>query len=371
MDIRGLIEKNIDVIKDLRLKLNDNAELAFKEYKTQDIIVEFLKDINIDAKKIAGTGVVATLNSGNNCIAVRADMDALPVNGVSHVCGHDYHMAIVIGTALILKKLGFNKVVKFIFEPGEETTGGAVPMIKAGALINPKVSYMIGFHVWPNVPVGTIEVASNASMASVDDFHVKFIGKGGHAAAPHLCKNPMYPAMEFIQSMNIQSRIENNPLDSHVITFASIQCGNAHNVISEECEVLGTVRTFNNKLRNKLYEDILKNSRLCAEKYGCKVELKYDFQYPPLISDEVLTNKFIDITKKLIGQGNVSPLEKTFAADDFAFFSEKVPSVHFRLGIEDKKKGVHFLHSSSFDASEEAILNGIYIITNFILSLEY
>ena len=244
-------------------------------------------------------------------------------------------------------------------------------MIKEGVLENPQVNYMIGFHVWPNVKVGTIEVASGASMASVDDFHISFIGNGGHAATPHLCKNPMYPAMEFIQSMNIQSRIENNPLDSHIITFASIQCGNAPNVIAEECKVLGTVRTFNNELRNKLYEDILKNSHLCAEKYGCKVEVKYDFQYPPLISNESLTNKFIDITKTLIGADKVLPLEKTFAGEDFAFFAEKVPSVHFRLGIADMNKGIHPLHSPNFDASEDAILNGIYIITNFILSMEY
>lgn len=371
MDLRGLIEKNIDVIKNLRLKLNANAELSFKEYKTQNIILQFFKEQDIDVKAIVSTGVVATLNSGDTCIAVRADMDALPVNGVSHVCGHDYHMAVVLGTALVLKQLRFDKVVKFIFEPGEETTGGADPMIKAGVLINPEVKYMIGFHAWPNVPVGTIEVTSNASMASVDDFYVKFIGRGGHAATPHLCKNPMYPAMEFIQSMNIQSKIENNPLDSHVITFASIQCGNAHNVIAKQCDVLGTVRTFNGELRNKLYENILKNSHLCAEKYGCKVEVKYDFQYPPLISDELLTNKFVEITKKLIGQDNVSQLEKTFAADDFAFFAKEVPSLHFRLGIADGEKGINGLHSPEFDASEDAILNGIYIITNFILSLEY
>ena len=155
MDIRELIEKNIDIIKHLRKKLNANAELSFKEYKTQSIILEFLKDLDIDTKILANTGVAATLNFGDSCIAVRADMDALPVNGVTHACGHDYHMAIVLGTALILKKLGFNKTVKFIFQPGEETKGGAVPMIKEGVLENPEVNYIIGFHVWPNVKVGT------------------------------------------------------------------------------------------------------------------------------------------------------------------------------------------------------------------------
>jgi amidohydrolase len=371
LDIRDVIEENIDIIKDLRKKLNNNAELSFEEFKTQRIILDFLKDLDMDAKVLASTGVAATLNSSDTCIAVRADMDALPVKGVSHVCGHDYHMAIVLGTALVLKKSGFNKTVKFIFQPAEETEGGAVPMIKEGVLEHPQVKYMIGFHVWPNVKVGTIEVASGPSMASVDNFYAKFIGKGGHAATPHLCKNPIYPAMEFIQSMNIQSRIENNPLDSHVITFASVQCGNAANIIAEECEVSGTVRTFNNELRDKIHKDLLKNSNLCAEKYGCKMEMKYDFEYPSLVSDELLTNKFIECTKALIGEDKVLPLEKTFAAEDFAFFAEEVPSVHFRLGIEDKDKGIHPLHSPHFDASEEAILNGIYIITNFILSMEY
>ena len=371
MNIRQLIEENIDIIKDLRKKLHDNAELSFKEYKTQVIILDFLKELGIDTKVLAGTGVSATLNEADICIAVRADMDALPINGVSHACGHDYHMAIVLGSALILKKLGFHKAVKFIFQPAEETEGGALPMIKEGVLLNPQVKYIVGFHVWPNVKVGTIEVASGVSMASVDNFYAKFIGKGGHAATPHLCINPIYPAIEFIQSMNIQCRIENNPLDAHVITIASIHCGNAPNVIAEECAVSGTVRTFDNELRNKLHEDILKNTNLCAEKYGCKVEVKYDFEYPPLVSNESLTNKFIDITKALIGEDKVLPLEKTFAAEDFAFFAQKVPAVHFRLGIEDKGKGLSPLHSPDFDASEDAILNGLYIITNFILSMEY
>ena len=368
MDIREVIENNINTIIALRKKLSVNAELSFKEYNTQGIILNFFRDLNIETKVIAGTGVAATLNAETDCIAVRADMDALPVKGVTHACGHDYHMAIVLGTALVLKKIGFDKNVKFIFQPGEEAEGGALPMIKEGVLEDPKVKYMIGFHVWPNVEVGTIEVASDASMASVDDLHISFLGKGGHAATPHICKNPMYPAMEFIQSMNIQAKVENDPLNPHIITFSSIQCGTAPNVIAEECKVLGTVRTFNSALRKKLHEDIIKNAALCAEKYGCRIEVNYDFQYPPLISNEALTNKFIHVTKELIGEDKVLPLEKTFAAEDFAYFAEAVPSVHFRLGIADGDKGIHPLHSPNFDASEEAILNGIFIITNFVLS---
>lgn len=369
MELKKLIEENIEEIKKLRKNLNQNAELAFTEYKTQSIILNFFKDLGIDSQILAKTGVSAVLNDGEDCIAVRADMDALPVNGVSHACGHDYHMAIALGVALVLRKIGYSKCVKFIFQPAEEGTGGALPMIEEGVLHNPRVKSMLGFHVWPKVNLGTIEVSPGPSMASVDDFHITFRGIGGHAAMPDLCRNPIYPAIDLIESMNIKSRIENNPLNSHVITFSSIQCGSVPNVISDECRVLGTVRTFDNTLRNKLYEDILKASSLCAEKFGCTAEVKYNFEYPPVISDKSLTEDFIRVTKSLIGDENVKPLEKTFAAEDFAFFAEKVPSVHFRLGIAACEKGTYPLHSPDFSVSEESIFYGIYIIVNYILSI--
>jgi hippurate hydrolase len=349
--------------------LNQNAELSFQEFRTQDIITSFFNSINITTKKMVSTGVVATLNNDDTCIALRADMDALPVNGVSHACGHDYHMAIVSGVALVLKELGYEKTVKFIFQPGEETEGGAAPMIQEGVLDNPSVYNMIGFHVWPNLSVGTIEVSGGPSMASVDEFRFEFKGKGGHAAMPYLCKNPLYPAMDFIKTINEKSMMGITPLDSHVVTFSSLQCGNAPNVIADQCTVLGTVRTFNNNIRNKLHENMLKASTLCAEKYECNVDVKYNFQYPPLINDDTFTNKFISISKALIGNNNVLPLQRTFAAEDFAYFAEKIPSVHFRLGVADDVKGRYPLHSADFDASDDAIFYGIYILTNFILSL--
>jgi hippurate hydrolase len=369
LSLKEIIQNNIDKIKDLQSILHQNAELSFQEYNTQEIIIDFFNSINIPAKKLVSTGVVATLNNEDTCIAIRADMDALPVNGVSHVCGHDYHMAIVSGVALVLKELGYAKSLKFIFQPGEESVGGAAPMIQEGVLGDPKVSSMIGFHVWPNVLVGTVEAAPGPSMASDDDFQIIFKGMGGHAAMPFLCKNPMYPAIDFIQTINEKSMMEISPLDTHVITFSSIQCGNTPNVIADECTILGTVRTFNNTVRSKIHEDMLRTSSLCANKYGCDVQVKYNIQYPPLINDEALTNRFINIAKALIGEDNVLPLQRTFAAEDFAYFAEKVPSVHFRLGIADANKGLHPLHSTSFDVSDDAIFYGIYIITNFILAI--
>lgn len=369
LNIKGTIEENLEIVKELRQKLHDNAELSYEEHNTQKIILEFLNHLGLDTKSMANTGVVATLNCGEDCTAIRADIDALPVNGVSHACGHDFHMAVALGTALVLKKIGYKKCVKFIFQPAEEAEGGALPMINEGVLESPKVIQMIGFHVWPNVKVGTIEVTSGPSMASVDDFHINFKGKGGHAAMPNLCKNPIYPALDFIETMGIKSRIEVDPLNSHVVTFASIQCGSAPNVIADNCKVMGTVRTFDNTLRTKLHQDVIHTANLSAEKFDCSVDINYNLQYPPVISDDLLTKKFIEVTKTLIGNDKVLPLEKTFAAEDFSFFAEKVPSVHFRLGIAENSIGIEPLHSPNFSASEDCLFNGIYIITNFILNL--
>lgn len=369
LDLKATIEKRMDLFKELRNSLSENAELSFQEFITQNIIRDFLSSIDISSNTLANTGVVALLNDASECIAIRADMDALPVNGVSHACGHDYHMAVALGVCQILKDINYDKCVKFIFQPGEESTGGAVPMINEGVLENPKVKQMIGFHVWPEVKVGTIEVASGASMASIDDFTMTFKGKGGHAAMPHKCINPIYPAIDFVNTITSKTKIENNPLNPHILTIANINSGSANNVIADEAKVGGTVRTFSPELRNKLHEDIIKCAKLSAEKYNSEVEVFYDMQYPPLISDAHFTNKFIEETAKLLGSDNVLPLEKTFAGEDFSYFAEAVPSVHFRLGICDGDKGTYPLHSPKFCANEDALFYGIYVIVNFLLTL--
>jgi len=296
-------------------------------------------------------------------------MDALPVNGVSHACGHDFHMAVALGTALVLKEMCFSKNVKFIFQPGEEDKGGALPMIKEGVLENPDVKCVIGFHVWPNLEVGKIEVTSGPSMASVDDFSVKFLGKGGHAAMPYLCKNPIYPAVEFIQSFNDKILTENDALNPFLVTFSSIMAGEAYNVISDESKVLGTVRTFDNALRDKVKIDLTNAALLSAKKYNCEAKVEYQEGYPPLINNKKLTDTFIEATKKILGEQNILPLDKSFAAEDFSFFAEKVPSVHFRLGISEGEKGNEILHSTKFSGSDNALIYGVLIIVNFILNM--
>lgn len=368
MDISEIIKSKLESIKELRRTLHENAEIAHKEFKTQKIIMDTLDKLEIKNYKCAETGVVGILNEEEDCVAVRADIDALPVNGVSHVCGHDYHMTVALGTAMVLKEIGYKKGVKFIFQPAEEADGGALPMIKEGVLENPKVKAVIGYHVWPELPVGCVQAQGGPSMGSVDDFHIKIKGVGGHAAMPQHCKNPIMPAVDIIQSINFKSRNEIDPLNSHIITFAALSGGTASNVITDEVIIKGTVRTFDNDLRYKLADMIEKTSKLCAEKYDCSAEVDYLFEYPPLICHEELSERFAKASKRILGEENVLPVEKTFAGEDFAFFAQEVPSVHFRLGIANGEKGIHPLHSPNFTADENALYYGIYSVVNFIVS---
>ncbi len=361
MTLIEIIETKMPEIKKLRNELSQNAELSFKEYNTQKIILNFLGQLDLKTSVLFDTGVSALLNQDNECIALRADMDALPVNDVSHACGHDYHMAVLLGTALVLKELGCKKCIKFIFQPGEEDEGGAFHMIEEGVLENPKVKEIIGFHVWPGLEVGKISISKGPSMASVDDFHIKFKGIGGHAAIPSEFKNPIYPAVDFIQKIKTEA-------ENHIITVACINSGSAPNVVSPEAIVKGTVRTFDAGLRKELRKKIVSLSESIAAAYGCEAKVYYSWQFPPLINDENVTEKFIHESKIILGSDNVIPLIKTFAAEDFSFFAEKIPAVHFRLGIAEKEKGLAPLHSPSFSASDQSLFYGIYIITNYILN---
>lgn len=369
MELKTAVLNRLDEIKKLRATLHENAELSFNEFKTQRIIIDYLEALGYSCKACANTGVIALINSGAECIAVRADMDALPINGAFHGCGHDYHMAILLGVAAVLKDLNFKKCIKFIFQPGEEASGGAVPMIKEGVLENPKVKSMVGYHVWPGLKVGTIEAAYGASMGSVDDFIIKFIGRGGHAAMPEQCINPLQPAIRFAAALEEKSNKMYMAKNPHVLTVSSLNCGTAPNVISDSAVVMGTVRTFEENLRSCLKDEILGLAAYWSKTFQCDVDINYDEQYPPLINDKSITDSFIASASKLLGKGKVLPLKPTFAAEDFSYFAKAVPAVHFRLGIADDVLGNYPLHSPHFNANEDAIFNGIHLITHYLFNV--
>ncbi|OPJ61661.1 M20 family metallopeptidase [Clostridium oryzae] len=367
MDLKEVINSRLTEFKDLRKLLHNNAELGFSEYKTQKIIMDYLSTIGIKSNKLAKTGVVGVMNDGCDCNALRVDIDALPINGVFHGCGHDYHMAIALGTASTLKAMHYDKCFKFIFQPAEETTGGALPMIKEGVLNEPKVKNLLGFHVWPDVELGTIEVTDKASMASVDDFKITFKGKGGHAAIPSAFINPIVPGVEFIKDMNDYFHASEGAYKTHILSITTLKCGEAPNVVSDSAVVMGTLRTFDEGIRKNFKNKIISLASSYAEQHHCHINIDYDEQYPPLKNDMKLTKAFKEITANLIGSKNVLDLMPTFAGEDFAFFSEAAPSVHFRLGITHGEKGRFPLHSQYFTADDNCIFYGIYILTNFIL----
>lgn len=369
--LKDTIRKNMELFISIRRDLNRLAELSYEEFKTQKYITERLSEWGIENFPISKTGVIGIINRSDECIGIRSDMDAILVEGQPrHCCGHDFHMAVVLGTAKVLVDMGFEGCVKFIFQPAEEGPGGAKRVIEEGGLENPKVTKLLGFHVWPGVDVGTIEVSSGAIMASVDDFEIEFIGKGGHAAMPEVTKNPIYPATDFIQSANnIFCAFSNKLLPFHV-SFSSISSGQTFNVISERCKIRGTVRTFDSSMQEFIYKNIKKLAKLSAQKYDCHVNINYYFQYPPLINSYQATEEFLDVAKKLLGPENIKKAIPSFTAEDFAFYCQKVPSVYFRLGIKEKGKGENPLHSPYFNASEDSIFYGIFLLAGYLLAIQ-
>jgi hippurate hydrolase len=368
--LKDTIRKNMELFINIRRDLNRLAELSYKEFKTQKYITERLSEWGIENFPTAKTGVIGIINRSDECIGIRSDMDAILVEGQPrHCCGHDFHMAVVLGTAKVLVDMGFERCVKFIFQPAEEGPGGAKRVIQEGGLENPKVIKLLGFHVWPGVDVGTIEVSSGAIMASVDDFEIEFIGKGGHAAMPEVTKNPIYPAVDFIQSGNNFFSAFSNKLSPFHISFSSINSGETFNVISETCKIKGTVRTFDSNMQDFICKNIKNLAKSSAQKYNCQVNINYQFQYPPLINNQQITEEFIAVAKKLLGPENVKKAIPSFTAEDFAFYCQKVPSVYFRLGIKEKSKGENPLHSPYFEASENSIFYGIFLLAGYLLAI--
>lgn len=366
-----LTNKLNEKLIDIRKELNKNAELSFNEFKTQKILSRILSEYNIDHKFIGGTGIVATIGDISNdskVIAVRADMDALPVNGASHLCGHDYHMTVALGTALLLKETNFQHPVKFLFQPGEEGGGGAVKLIEEGALKGPDVDTIIGFHVWPNVPVGSIEITAEASMASVDDFFIDFKGVGGHAATPERCINPLYASIDFIEKIE---KFKKSLQGKYVLTIGGIGGGERANIISENSRVFGTFRTFDNEIRNKIKNFIETTISEVSKIHNVDGKITYDYPYPPLIPNKIATEKFKNFAIKLLGEDKVSHAIPTYAAEDFSYFCDEslgVKGVHFRLGIEEDTKGTYPLHSPNFSASDKCIKTGVNLLASYLTS---
>src|SRR6478735_4302413 len=366
-----------DVV-DLRRHLHANPELSYKEFKTAKFVADQLKSFGLHPTEgVAETGVVVLIegkNPSKKTIALRADMDALPIeeanqvsyksknSGVMHACGHDVHTSSLLGTARILNELKtqFEGTVKFIFQPGEEKNpGGASIMIREGVLENPKPASIIGQHVMPLIPVGKIGFREGMYMASADEIYLKVIGKGGHGAAPDLAIDPIVIASHII--IALQQIISRNasPRQPTVLTFGNIIGQGATNIIPNEVNIAGTFRAMNEAWRELGLQKIKKMAESIAEGMGGKCEVEISRGYPYLENNPELTRRIKAAAADYVGQENVVDIDITLGAEDFAYYSQIIPASFYRLGTRNEAKGItSYVHTPTFDIDEDALKIG-------------
>lgn len=378
-EIQQYSKKYLNEIINIRRQLHAYPELAFEEFKTGDIICEALDKEKISYKRgIAKTGIVALIKGkkpGNKTVGLRADMDALQINeknnldfssrheGIMHACGHDIHMASLIGCAKILNNIKnhFGGNIKIIFQPSEEKyPGGAIVMIKEGVLKNPKVDCMIGQHVHPSINTGKIGLKYGKSMASTDEIYITVKGKGGHSATPEMNIDPVVVASHIIINLqDIVSRMA-TPTIPTVLSFGRIFGNGKTNIIPDEVFIEGTLRTVDEAWRQKAHENITQIATNTAAAFGAGANVFIDEGYPFLFNDERLTHRVEHYAENYLGKKNVEEIDLRMTAEDFAYFSHTIPSCFYRLGIkEPKKKEIYNIHTSAFSVDEKSLETGM------------
>jgi|TARA_B100001093_G_scaffold305440_2_gene291449 amidohydrolase len=371
--IKYLSKKYFEEIVEIRRYLHKNPELSFKEYNTSIYIKKILDDWNIEFEdNIAGNGIVAILKSDDpvsKTVALRADFDALPImeennveycsinSGVMHACGHDVHTASLLGTLRILNNMKsiWKGTIKFIFQPAEEMLpGGARQMIKEGVLKNPVVKKIFAQHVFPDLEVGKVGFKTGKYMASTDEIYIKVNGKGGHAALKEKYNNPILAASKIIIALD--NFFKNKKSIKSVFAIGFVEANGSTNVIPESVYLKGTFRSLDELFRKKSHQNIKKIINIISSECSVTVDLNIKKGYPCLINDNILTKETIKNAKKYLGNDNVVILPERLTAEDFAYFSQKVPACFYRLGTSNISKGINSqLHTSTFNIDENAL----------------
>lgn len=361
-----------------RRHLHAHPELSYQEVKTARFVADLLRSFGLNPTEgVAGTGVVAIIegrNSSKKMVALRADMDALPIqeantvsykstqSGVMHACGHDVHTSSLLGTAKILSGLRdqFEGSVRLIFQPGEEKNpGGASMMIKEGVLQNPKPSSIIGQHVMPLVPVGKIGFREGMYMASSDEIYIKVIGKGGHGATPELAIDPVLIASHIIVALQQVISRNASPKQPTVLTFGRITGEGATNIIPNEVNIAGTFRALNEEWREAGLKKIVKMAESIAEGMGARCEIELSRGYPYLENNPELTRRIRKAAEEYVGKENVVDIDLTLGSEDFAYYSHQIPASFYRLGTRNEAKGItSYVHTPTFDIDEDALRIG-------------
>lgn len=381
--------ENFDQILDIRRHIHMHPELSFEEKETSKFVSSKLKSMGLEVQEgIGGFGLTALIKGTKEgpCLGLRADMDALPiqeanavpyaskVKGVMHACGHDVHTASLIGTAMILNALKAHIAgsVKLIFQPGEEKIpGGASLMIKDGILEDPKVDFMLGQHVFPEMDAGCFGVCPGPYMASADEVYIRIKGKGGHGAMPHKCIDPIVLSAQIISAIQSLVSRNTNPLEPLVITMGKINSlGGATNIIPDEVSLEGTIRTLNEEVRSDIHTQLKDLLEGYERGSGATIELEIRKGYPSLTNDSAISNRVLEIGQQFKGVDKFKLIPKRMTAEDFAYFSNAVPSCFYRMGVRNEAKGiVSGVHTNTFDIDEEALKHSSAMMAFLAISL--
>lgn len=379
--IMDLAKKYAPEFIDIRRHLHANPELSYQEFETSAFVQKHLAQWNIPFQIMATTGVTGLIEGKDptsRTIALRADMDALPIleqneipykstrPGIMHACGHDVHTSCLLGAAKILSETRdqWSGTVKLIFQPGEEKNpGGASLMIRDGVLQNPAPTAIFGLHVNPQLEAGKLSFRAGKVMASADEIYITIRSKGGHAAAPHLTADTILIASHLVVALQQVVSRNNNPLQPSVLSITSVQGGNTTNVIPSEVKLMGTFRAMDETWRFKAHDIIRKLSTELVQSMGAEIDLHIDVGYPTVYNHEGLHEKAKDLACQYIGNEKVEETEIRMGAEDFGYYSQQIPGCFFRLGTANRQKGITAgVHTPLFNIDEDAIEVGIGIM---------
>jgi amidohydrolase len=367
---------------DIRRHLHAHPELSYQEVETSRFVQEKLKQWGIPFQVMATTGVIGLIEGNapaSRTVALRADMDALPIQeenevpykstrpGLMHACGHDVHTTCLLGAAKILQETRdqWEGTVKLIFQPGEEKNpGGASLLIAEGVLQNPAPSCIFALHVNPQLEVGKLSFRGGQVMASADEIYITVRGKGGHAAAPHLTTDTILAASQVVVNLQQVISRNRNPFSPSVLSITSFQGGHTTNVIPSEVKLMGTFRAMDEAWRFRAHELIRETASGVAQALGAELDIHIDVGYPTVVNHEALNGAAKGLAESFMGAGQVEETEIRMGAEDFGYYSQQIPGCFFRLGTANTAKGITAgVHTPRFDIDESAIEIGIGIMT--------
>ena len=359
-----------------RRDIHQHPELGFEETRTAGLIGERLRGLKYEVTSGVGkTGVVGLRKKDGRCLLLRADMDALPIEeanevpyrskqpGKMHACGHDGHVAIGLEVARRLASLELGGSLKLAFQPAEEVSNGAQAMISDGVLDAPKVDAAFGIHLWNDLPVGTVGIMAGPVMASVDQFEIAILGRGGHAAAPHQTIDPVLIAAHVITALQSLVSRRRDPLSEAVVSVTEVHAGRAFNVIPDRADLCGTVRTFGGSFFEDAPRLVEETAQGVAAAFGARATLNYRRLSAPLINNEELSALMRDVAAKLLGSDSVRQDVRTMGGEDMAYFLEQVPGCFAFVGSAPPHGRASPHHSPTFDIDEESLVIGAELLT--------